>query len=481
MTQPALAQPQAELPFAALEPARPAAPASTIPARAWWLLAPLAAAPILFAVLQLGRWHPDEVYQFLEPAFFRVNGYGIRAWEWEVGIRNWAVPLLFSWLLGGGYALGLDHPHLLRALLSLPQLLLQLAMMAAVYRYASRRLGDLGGGWSLLAVGLFGAYAPMLLFAGRTMGESLSAALLVLAFERLDRGQDARTDGAWGGLWLGLSVVVRYGSAVFVLAAVLWLLATRRFRLLGFTCLAGGLVALGLGALDWATWGKPFHSLLAYLDFNVLSGRAAQQFGASPAWYYLPLLGMWVALWCWPGLWVAAVRERRLPLPVFAALAYIASVSATAHKEVRFLHPAWIVLALVGAPGAVWLLHRVRWSAVRTALAGAALAAGLAGFFWAPDFRGDQFRALVKATRDPEATGLLIVNEGRWGSGGHFYIGKNLPWYNADAPHHVVQIVRQDRRVNRVITFEDRALVELLAQGFEEVDRVGREAILHRR
>ncbi|MGA9526324.1 MAG: glycosyltransferase family 39 protein [Myxococcaceae bacterium] len=459
----------------------PTSAASAIPLRAWVVLGPLTLAPILLAALQLGRWHPDEVYQFLEPAWFRVHGYGVRAWEWKVGLRNWSVPLVFSWMLQLAQALGITHPQAYRALIALPQLVLHGAMMVAVWRYSERRLGRAGLFPVAFATLLVGLYAPTILFAGRTMGESLSAAFLVLAFERLDRLSESRADGLAAGLWLGLSVVARYGSAVFVIAALVWLAWARRGRLLAFTCASGAAVAAGLAALDWATWGKPFHSLLAYLEFNVSSGRAAQQFGASPAWYYLPLLGAWVAVWIWPGLVAAIVRERRLPLPVFSALCYVVSISATAHKEERFLYPAWILLALVAAPATVELLARLRFAWMKAAGGALAVALGLVMFGWAPDFRGDQFRALVQATRDPEASGLLIVNEGLWGSGGHFYIGRDIPWYNCDTPQHALQILRADRRVNRVITFEDRALAELEQYGFQVVDRIGREAILERR
>ena len=41
----------------------------------------------LEAVLQLGRLHPDEVFQFLEPANVQAFGYGTLAWEWDAGLR----------------------------------------------------------------------------------------------------------------------------------------------------------------------------------------------------------------------------------------------------------------------------------------------------------------------------------------------------------------------------------------------------------
>jgi GPI mannosyltransferase 3 len=450
-------------------------------------LAAAALLPALVAVGQLGRLHPDEVYQFLEPAWFRAHGYGVLAWEWKEGLRNWALPLLASWLLRLAALLGLDHPVAYRALLALPQAGLHAAALLAVHRYARRRVD---APTALLSTALVALYAPVVVFAGRTLGESFSAAFLVLALVALEgEGGRLRAAGLAGGAWLGLAVVARYSSAVFVLAALLWLTAARRWRTLGFALLGGGAVALALGALDAWSWGQPFHSLLAYLRFNVLSDGAVQQFGAQPLDFYLGPLRVALPPWVLLAL-PAALRARRLPLPVFAALAYLVALFATPHKEDRFLYPALVLLALAAAPAAsralaraaVWLGRGRREGLALGLLAALALGAGLLPLraYPALDPRGDQFRALVQASRGG-ATGLLIVNEGLWGAGGYFYLGRNLPWTTCDWPQDAAfQHAVRHPAFNRAITFEGRALAELQAAGFRVVGQVGRETLLAR-
>ncbi|MCY1075572.1 mannosyltransferase [Archangium lansingense] len=455
--------------------------------RRWWplgvLLGGVGLLPALIAVAQLGRIHPDEVYQLLEPAWFRAHGYGVLAWEWRVGLRNWAMPGVAAWLLRLAEVLWLTHPVAYRALLAVPQVALHAWMLWAAYRYAERRAGISGGRFALLAMGLYG---PVLVFAGRTLGESLSTAFLVVALEALDRTERPVRAGLVGGLALGLAVVARYGSAVVVLAALVWLAAGRRWRVLAFACLGGLGVALGLGALDWATWGKPFHSFFAYVDFNVLSGQAARQFGASPPVFYLWPFFSGLPLWFWAVVpqGVSSIRRRfAVPLPLFCAGVYLVAITATAHKEERFLYPALVLLVMAAAPALAALVlgresARSRWGLGAMALATALLA----GHFFPPgDLRGDQFRAIVAATRDDGASGLLIVNEGLWGAGGFFYIGKNIPWSTCDWPHDAnFQQAMRDTRFNRAVTFEGRALAELRAAGFRVVGRVGRETVLAR-
>ena len=450
--------------------------------RTWILLLIVAAVPSVLAVLQLGRIHPDEVYQTLEPAYFRAHGYGVLAWEWHEGIRNWAVPLLFSWLLRGCEVLGIRHPQGYRAVLEIPQYCLQVWMLAATFRYAYRRVGEAGGQWAVLAVGLYG---PVLVFAGRTLGESFSAAFLVVALERLDRTGRIGGDAFLAGLALGLAFVTRYGSAVFIAAVFAWLLVLRRWRSLIPTGAGGALVFVGLGALDWATWGRPFHSFLGYARFNLLSSRAADAFGALPPSYYLPVLAIAIPLWAWPGMALAVSRERpRVPLWLFCAAAYLVALACTPHKEQRFIYPALVLIAFGSAPEVFRALRAIKNARLRTPILAAACMAGTAVCLFPTELtakRAGQFQAIVKATRSPQATGLLIVNEGLWGAGGYFYIGKKIPWLTCDTPADgAFQLAMRDPRFNRAVAYEERALTEMQSAGFRVVDRVGRATILDR-
>src|SRR5215472_12378754 len=110
----------------------------------WMSIFSIGAIPGIVAVLQLGRLHPDEVYQWLEPAYYRAHGYGILSWEWSRGIRNWAVPLFFAGLLKLCTALGISNPRIYRVALEIPQYLLHVAMLASVFRYSERRVGSAG-------------------------------------------------------------------------------------------------------------------------------------------------------------------------------------------------------------------------------------------------------------------------------------------------------------------------------------------------
>jgi phosphatidylinositol glycan class B len=440
----------------------------------------LGALPAALAVAQLGRLHPDEVYQSLEPAFFRVHGYGVLAWEWHSGLRNWAVPLLLAALFRAAGLLGVFDAWTLRGVVGLPLALLQAAALLAAFRLGARQ-SRLAGWAALLGLGLL----PMAwAYAGRTLSEPLSAAFLVLAAEAADRPTPRARGALWGGVALGLSVVARYGSAPAVLGGLLWLAARRRWRLLLFSLAGGALVAALLAVLDVWTWGGPFHSLLAWTRFNVLSDGAVRAFGAQPPRFYVPLLLGFVPPWVWPLLVYGVVRPAagrpRVGVALAMAAAALAGLLSTAHKEERFLYPVVVLLVLEAAPTLGRLLLTLR-QPFAPLLASVALATSLLSNATTIDARGDEFRALVLTARPPEATGLLIVNEGLWGAGGYFYLAKRIPWLTCDFPTEAsFRIAMKDGRFNRAITFEGRALDALGAAGFHVTGTVGRETMLSR-
>ena len=245
------------------------------------------------------------------------------------------------------------------------------------------------------------------------------------------------------------------------------------------------LVAAGLGTLDWATWGRPFHSFIAYLQFNVLSGGAELHFGSSPASYYvLPLLEE-TPIWVWPTL-VASLWTQRLRIPawLFLAAVYLAALFSTPHKEQRFLYPALVLLLFGAAVEAVRLAQKLQPRLLRgSALVALCLLTVSTAYFRTElkPLRGDQFRAIVTVARDPELTGLMIVNEGLWGSGGFFYIGKPIPWLTCDWPSDAsFQMAVRNPVFNRAITYDARALKEMQAAGFQTVSRMNRATILAR-
>lgn len=466
------------------------------PLAIWIGCAVIALPPALLAIFQLGRLHPDELFQYLEPALHRSFGFGILAWEWKEGLRNWAIPGVFAGLLSLCRALGIEHPQARRAVLELPQYLLHVWMLHSVYLLCARRVHQ---GAPLLGPLLVGTYGLVWHFAGRTLGESFSAAFLVLAAERLDlalctdgggspSARSASRAAVAGGLLLGLSVVARYSSAVFVAAMLIWLVFTRRLQLLLRTVLGGSAVALALAGLDYWTWGRPLHSLFAYAQFNLLSDGAAHRFGASGPETYLHCL-VWMAPWTLVGVAGELWRRRSghgsswVASLLWSGLAYVALLMVTPHKEQRFLYPAFVAWAVATLPPTLHIISRIQLKSIRWLCVAVLLAAGQASFVALSPFhvqRPAQFRITVKAGSIPGASGVIVFGEGLWGSGGSFYLGKDIPWRISSPRKPGFRALSRNPRFNRAITWNDLGRDDLERAGFQLLHVDGKASLFGR-
>jgi phosphatidylinositol glycan class B len=427
--------------------------------RTWALLAWIGAVIGLAARLAAYRLHPDihpdELFQYIEPAWWHLHGYGWPAWEWAVGLRSWVLPayhgawmVLLSWV-------GVRRGEAVVHALQLHWALLGLCLLPAAWRAgramaaASPQTGRLSPdppgaaaplGWEggLLAVLAVAVLPEIAYFAPHTFSEAPSMILLVwgctLWLSARARGGDHpwRT-GLWTGALLAAGVCIRLANGPLVIVPVVDLWARKRWRALAGVVAAGIAVTLAFGVVDWVTWGEPFHSALAYLDYNFVQGRAAEH-----ATQMRDSLGFGLVVLVVPVI----LAFRRVWPWAFAALLLFFMLSTQAHKEERFVLVVYPLLAVSWGAACGRGLMRIRRPRVR-ALAWAALALLGAAVVWrnaegiarrpALDYtrRWGLYAAQAWAGRQPDATGVLV--EGRFHlSGGWVVLGRDLPLDSLD-------------------------------------------------
>jgi GPI mannosyltransferase 3 len=389
-----------------------------------WVVAGAVVA-VAVAALTRGRLHPDEVFQYLEPAHYVAFGYWEPAWEWSAGLRNWAMPGLLGLLLRVGSVLGLEHPWAKVGLVWCACAAMQALGALALYRLVEERNGR---GPALLAVAVQATWGGWLLYAARSLGDVLSVAPLLGALLWTQRARDRGTllPGLLAGALLAVACVIRYPSAVFSLPLGLCLLLARRWSALAGMALGSAAVLLGLGVLDWLTWGAPWHSLWAYFEFNFVRG-GANQFGTKPWWWYAPILaGMAPMLLTWS--FFQGLRQRDVLVGAFAT--YLLVVSALAHKEARFLVPLLPLFVAIAAAPAWRTLSR--WQHSRRALVAIAALYGFSSWAAATLQRTSGLRtevtdAFVHLSPEPELRSLAVAGLGGWNTGGRFYLHRRVP------------------------------------------------------
>lgn len=360
-------------------------------------LAVSAALQLVCALLLGGRLHPDEVHQWIEPATRWVSGYGTTSNEWYLGMRNVLGPGLVAAVLALCELLHLSGPTVTLGALHVVTALASLRALRGLHAYLLRHATAPS---AELAVALLACSAPFANLSFRPMGESLSAMAAMLALE------------AWGvaplrlGWWLGAAFVLRYPSGLLLVAPAVALLL-RRDRSAMLRALVGLAIPLAaLGIADRLAWGAAFHSVRAYLQFNLVEDRARIDFGARPAWFYLACLGLFVPAGAWLAL--RSLDRRRLGLAGAMALVYLVGMSLIAHKEFRFALVAvpLVTAALVGA-AREWSTAERRAALAMTAAQSAVV---LAALYVSGYCQGDVARASRWAGAQPGLRELVVMN-----------------------------------------------------------------------
>lgn len=435
----------------------PTAPAEPLAERrlGWGLLGLTLAAGAAFRLYRAlhddGIYWPDEVYQSLEPAHRLVYGYGLVAWEFIEGARNWALPALVAGLLGLGRLLGLTDPSGYLALVKG-----FFALVGTATAWATWRLARASGASTLAAsagAALFALGSVPLYFAPRAMSENASVLPVVLGLALALAPGASRRSLVAGASLLGLAVLLRLQNGVFCVGLLGVLLARRRWRDAGVTLAVLSGWALAFGLLDKLTWGRWFHSAIVYLDFNLVQGKAAT-FGTEAFDYYprilrraMPGLSLLVAALALVGL----LRARGLSA---LTAAFVLLHAYQPHKELRFLVPAMPLLAALAAVGLDSVLHVLRGFPARAtatvavvaaaALSGAgsgALTFGELGQYervrphdsaW--DDQGPVNRLLEAAGRQDDVCGLKVETVHQAWTGGYSYFHRNAPLYPHNGP-----------------------------------------------
>jgi GPI mannosyltransferase 3 len=455
--------------------------------------------------------HPDEVFQYLEPAWLRLSGAGVETWEWRADLRSWVLPGYHGAWMALLVRLGVPEGITLATTLRAHWALLSLTMVWAAWRGSAllaRRLrrvpagsdaNDLPHGWQagLLGALLCTAFPILVRFSVHTLSELASMICmvwaLVLCGELVESPAKASAKTWWTGLLTGLGVCLRIQHAPVALVVAAWLLLARRGRTLASVVAVAMLPVALFGAVDWVTWGKPFASYIAYIKFNLIE-KGADVFGTQPpGWYVrqfwnrlpvgLPLLGL---------LGLLGVRAT---WPFLAsAVGLTALLSTQAHKEERFAMLAWplLLVAAAGYAGA-WLAARSsqasaaatpRPSRWRRAWTWAAAALGVALVLgdgaWhcgGNDFDGltrSRFEAQAWIGRRPGVSGLLC-DEPLY-LGGYTWFGRPFPQLQFDAG------LLANPLFSHVLVGRDPAQATAAQQaGFVVVHRAGDVVVLERR
>lgn len=300
--------------------------------------------PVLFlglaARLLVAGWgdvplHPDEFFQYLEPAHRLVYGYGVIPWEYDYGIRSWLIPIVIAGIITVAEWLGLGEPAYYGLLVKTVFCILSLLLPIGMYRLAQQLASE----QTAILVFLIGCFWHHFLYmAHKPMPSILATYGLIWICLWMLNPAGAKRLLAWG-LLSGLVFVLRF-QLVPVLG-VLNLLALLRLKSRYSYVAIGNLTALiASGLLDLVFWGGFLSSFVDNFRLN-FNYDVASFFGRAGSLYLSEAILKETF-----GLIVLAafgllIGFRRLWLFALALGIGFLAFHIPAHKEFRFV--IWII------------------------------------------------------------------------------------------------------------------------------------------
>lgn len=314
------------------------------------------------AVFDSGALHPDEHFQILEFAKWKLGEGAPQAMAWEhvARIRPTLQPVLAMDVIRLCRWMGMDNPF--------HQAMVMRIITAVVMLFSMRQFVKAAGRWiahqhrnALTAATLFFWVMPMI--GVHFSSEILSTACLLFLLSRLLRPeQPSIRDALWMGFVAALGFEFRYQVAFAYVGILAWILAVGRYRWQIWCAAAFAfltVVALST-ALDSWFYGRFVFAPYNYYYMNIVKHVAAA-YGVSPWYtYFLQLaiipslaLGIPIVL----SVCIGTFRHYRNPV-VWTFWAFLLIHSAVSHKEPRFLFPLMPLMPLF----LVWtyetILHR---------------------------------------------------------------------------------------------------------------------------
>ena len=405
--------------------------------------------------------HPDELWQYLEPAYRMVRGLAIVPWEFRYGMRSLALPTLLAGPMWVGKLLSpfgiayLWPVRLLLATLSLSIVGFGTAIALRVSRFHA-----------LVAGVVLATSFELIYFAARALTETVSAALFIPAIWLLTKARATSRDRILAGFLLGLCFCVRFQLTPALATAALLYCGVRAAPWIRLLIGAAASLFVSM-TIDIAHGAPPFGWVWANFNANLIQNRSAFFGVEPPLWYLAEQIRVWG--YAFPVIMIlAVVGARRWPGFLLITLVNFAVHALIPHKEYRFVFLSVVLLLLLAGIGAadtiLWLAGRYpngrKW---QLAAAVALLFGCSAAVAFSPggEDQWNSSRRLIgflrKAHHQAHACGFAFYQPPGPLSAAYVYYDRATPIYVLSGEQASQDLHRYGRGFNIVATSPDRA------------------------
>jgi phosphatidylinositol glycan class B len=408
--------------------------------QSWWPYIHAVAAIGLFLRLGVALGsdqinHPDEIFQYLEQAHRMVFGYGYIPWEYRFGLRSLIIPIALSIPLRLLQALQLDRPDVYIPLIKSLLCLISLSLIYGLYSLGRQTISESVGRMAAIIASF---WHELVVFAHKPTPECLATYLLVGALVCLAHRPQLHRPQWLMAVGLGImgagtvALRLQYAPAVLVLGMAMVILWRSRPAQMALVIATFGLTLVGVGYVDYLTWGIWFGSYYHNYLYNQTYGISSL-FGRVFFLYYLGTLILFSA-GVFPVGIVLAVKKR---VPFWGLwISLLASIlvvhSWIPNKQYRFVFAAVPICILLTA---------IAYVAIQTADRSAPhRPRRLAYFFVAYSCLGILITTVLLSknpvlqgylflSRQPQVAAVLDLKSEWYETGGYYYLHQAAPIY----------------------------------------------------
>lgn len=463
-------------------------------------------------------YYPDELFQFLEPAYRLVNGAGIIPWEFREGLRSWIIPGILAGILWTTKQFGLTYPQEYDFAIRMVLAILSLSSIWSVYTltewFTRKRRVAVAAAFAV-AIWYEWVYvsgrplseviASYLLLGGMALTIQVIASLacrqagneVIRTTRQSNQGQGNLEDDVtsnrvprlgWkpglamtslsAGLLLGIGTYLRIQYFLFPLLFIIFIYLKNKNKVHVKNILYGLVSGFGFGGwVDYLTWGNWFYSQTQNISLSFDAGISTI-FGQEPWYWYVKQL---LIVSSGGYLFALALPQKHRALGwLIGGLLILHSLFS--HKEYRFvmvLIPLLLVAATIGYfhLTQAWLTRSNQqwlWYGGITLLSIlgflSKLPAQSSVYLHPILFKDNQLQLYQNLAQMPDLCGLFDSTSQWMETGGLYSLGKSVPLYSSDHPP------TQQSYVNYVLVDSTNQVIP----GFQKVEQRG-TIILYKR
>lgn len=317
------------------------------------------------AYFSLGHLHPDEYYQILEFAAFKLglnSTHGL-TWEFYSQIRPTLQPFFVIYLYKMVALFAKPNPFFVAFL---TRCLSGILSLIAVFMFINTFSAELKSANKQKWFILLSVFSWLAVFNGiRYSAENVSAKLFIIAICLLFSSKIEKKTLVFFsiGALLGFSFFVRFQNAFMIIGLIAWLICINKsLKTTNYISIFIGIVfAIYLGVvIDHWFYGDWVFTPWNYFKANIIDGKAAT-FSVDPWYTYLYIAGLipYGPLYVIGSLYFMLYRKKHVI--TWMMLPFIIGHVLVGHKELRFLTPLLTFMPFVILDALQLLEEKYNW------------------------------------------------------------------------------------------------------------------------